>query len=49
MQRLGDLRRSLRPRMAASSLCDAPGFARKIEEAYRTMWARWYATPAPLG
>jgi protein O-GlcNAc transferase len=47
--RLADLRRSLRPRMAASSLCDAAGFARKVEEAYRTMWARWCATPAPSG
>jgi protein O-GlcNAc transferase len=45
--RLADLRRSLRPRMAASSLCDTAGFARKVEDAYRTMWARWCATSAP--
>jgi protein O-GlcNAc transferase len=44
--RLADLRRSLRPRMAASSLCDTAGFGRKVEDAYRTMWARWCAAPA---
>ncbi len=43
--RLSDLRRSLRPRMAASPLCDAPAFARKIEAAYRTMWQHWCAAP----
>jgi protein O-GlcNAc transferase len=36
--RLDELRHSLRPRMAASPLCDVTGFARKIEHAYRTMW-----------
>jgi protein O-GlcNAc transferase len=36
----------LRLRMAASSLCDAPAFARKMEAAYRTMWRRWCETPA---
>jgi protein O-GlcNAc transferase len=41
--RLDGLRSSLRLRMAASSLCDAPAFARKIEGAYRAMWHRWVA------
>jgi protein O-GlcNAc transferase len=48
--RLDKLRYALRPRMAASPLCDAPAFARKIEAAYRTMWQRWCEAPraAPL-
>ena len=37
-RRLDDLRRSLRPRMAASSLCDGRAFARKMEDAFRAMW-----------
>jgi predicted O-linked N-acetylglucosamine transferase (SPINDLY family) len=39
--RLRDLRQVLRPRLAASPLCDAPAFARKIEAAYRAAWQRW--------
>jgi predicted O-linked N-acetylglucosamine transferase (SPINDLY family) len=49
--RLTELRLSLRARMAASPLCDAPAFARDIEHAYRTMWQRWCAThnAGPIG
>jgi predicted O-linked N-acetylglucosamine transferase (SPINDLY family) len=36
--RLGSLRACLRPRMAASPLCDAPGFVRALEGAYRLAW-----------
>jgi len=41
LPRLAELRRTLRPRMEASPLMDAPRFARNIEAAYRTMWQRW--------
>jgi predicted O-linked N-acetylglucosamine transferase (SPINDLY family) len=39
--RLDELRGSLRPRMAASPLCDGAAFARKIEGAFDTMWQHW--------
>jgi predicted O-linked N-acetylglucosamine transferase (SPINDLY family) len=38
------LRRTLRPRLAASPLCDGRAFARKIEAAYRTIWQHWCET-----
>jgi len=41
--RLTELRRTLRGRMEASVLMDAPRFARSIENAYRTMWRKWCA------
>jgi FkbM family methyltransferase len=44
-RRLDDLRRSLRPRMAASPLCDGAAFARKIEGAFRHMWQLWCEAP----
>lgn len=34
-----NLRTELRPRMAASPLCDGPAFARSLEAAYQEMWA----------
>lgn len=44
LPRLHELRSTLRPRMQASPLMDAPKFARSIEEAYRQMWRKWCAT-----
>lgn len=42
-ERLRELRRTIRDRVAASPLRDAPGFTRTLENAYRDMWARWCA------
>ena len=39
--RLTRLRETLRDRMRESSLCDADGFARYMETAFREMWRRW--------
>jgi len=41
LPRLAELRKTLRGRMEASVLMDAPRFARSIEAAYRVMWRRW--------
>jgi protein O-GlcNAc transferase len=40
---LVELRSTLRQRMLASPLMDAPAFARDMETAYRTMWRAWCA------
>jgi predicted O-linked N-acetylglucosamine transferase (SPINDLY family) len=40
-ERLEELRHSLRPRIAASRLCDGPAFARKIEAVFRNVWQHW--------
>jgi protein O-GlcNAc transferase len=41
LDRLAELRRSLRPRMAASPLCQPEPFARDLEALYRRMWQAW--------
>src|SRR5262245_4730258 len=41
--RLDDLRHALRPRMAASTMCDEGAFACKMEAAFRSMWHHWCA------
>jgi predicted O-linked N-acetylglucosamine transferase (SPINDLY family) len=38
LERLADLRSRLRERMAVSPLCDAEGFTRTLESAFRQMW-----------
>ena len=45
--RRADLRRTLRPRMAASPLTDGAQFTPDLEAAYRQMWRRWCAGEAP--
>ncbi len=41
------LRAALRPRMAASALCDGKAFTTTLEASYREMWRRWCAGLAP--
>ncbi len=46
-QRLASLRHSLRPRLAASPMCDGPLFTATLESAFREMWRRfWLGRPA---
>ena len=46
LPRLAALRASLRPRMNASPLTDAPRFAANVETAYRGMWRSWCSSSA---
>jgi predicted O-linked N-acetylglucosamine transferase (SPINDLY family) len=46
-ERRAELRRTLRPRMAASPMNDAKAFAVGLDAAYRQMWRRWCAGQAP--
>ena len=48
LPRLEALRSTLRSRMLASPLMDAPRFARNVEAAYRKMWERWCSGQSPL-
>ena len=45
---LAALRAAIRPRIAASPLMDAQGFARDIEAAYRDLWTQWCTQESPL-
>lgn len=47
--RRADLKRTLRDRLLSSPLCDAPGYARSVEAAYRRAWRHWCRTGARLG
>ena len=43
--RLTTLRQGLRERLAASPLCDAAGYTRDLEAAYRGMWEKYCENP----
>ena len=45
--RLAEMRQSLRDTVAASPLCDAEGFTRNLEAAFRRMWRDWCAGRTP--
>jgi len=45
LPRLAELRRTLRPRLLASPLMNAPRFITHLESAYRQMWRSWCNRP----
>ncbi|HEY9843027.1 MAG TPA: hypothetical protein V6D23_21345, partial [Candidatus Obscuribacterales bacterium] len=45
LEALAGLRRDMRARMLASPLCDARGYTRELEAAYRQIWRRWCSQP----
>ena len=45
--RIVELRRTMRDRIARSPLCDRAKTVGALERAYRSMWERWCADPAP--
>jgi protein O-GlcNAc transferase len=47
LPRLANLRATMRSRMKASPLMDAPRFARNVESAYRSMWRAWCGMKSP--
>jgi predicted O-linked N-acetylglucosamine transferase (SPINDLY family) len=44
LDRLAELRTSIRDHLHASPLCDGPGYARTVESAFRDMWQTWVKT-----
>jgi protein O-GlcNAc transferase len=48
-RRLARERSTLRERLLASPIADAPAFTRAVEAAYRAMWQRWCTDGVPTG
>ncbi len=40
-KRLNDLREQIRTRYLSSEICDASGYARELEQSYRSFWRGW--------
>ncbi|MEE3051402.1 MAG: hypothetical protein VX535_07485, partial [Pseudomonadota bacterium] len=47
-ERLRELRKTLRERMATSPICNAPAHTCSVEAAYRDMWQKWCAQPKKI-
>lgn len=46
---LARIRKEMRARMQSSPLCDGPGFAHDMEQAYRSIWVKWCARQVKSG